>query len=225
MSKVRVLAVASAGLTVGLTAVALTGRSEAWDYRAQTVLIDPAGEEVGRATITGWDDHTDVKVRLDRVPEGTAVNAFHGFHVHANNNPANGEGCVADPSEPPNTWFVSADGHYAEEGQSHADHLGDLPSLLVNADGTAEASFRTGRFAPEDVQGRALIFHARPDNFANIPLGDEPTQYQANSDAALTLTANTGNAGDRLACGLIEVEDHEWHDDDEVEGHERHDDE
>jgi len=82
---------------------------------------------------------------------------------------------------------------------------GRLPSLLVNDDGTAEARFRTGRFAPSEVEGRALILHAGEDNFADIPLGTAPNQYTANSYEALTLTANTGNAGDRLACGLIDV--------------------
>lgn len=206
MSKIRLIGLALAGIALALAGLTFTGRSAAWDYHAETVLLDPAGAEVGRATFTGWSDHTDVEVHLSSVPEGAALNAFHGFHVHANSNPANGEGCIADPSQPASTWFVSADGHYADEGQSHGDHLGDLPSLLVNADGSAEARFRTGRFAPDDVAGRALILHAQPDNFGNIPLGDGATQYQANTEEALTLTANTGNAGDRLACGLIEVD-------------------
>jgi superoxide dismutase, Cu-Zn family len=202
----RLIAVAAGGLAVALSALAWTGRSEAWDYEAQAVLVDPTGEEVGRATFTGWEDHTDVRVRLYQVPESVAVDAFHGFHVHANSNPANGEGCVADPGQPSNTWFVSADGHYAAEGQTHGDHLGDLPSLLVNTDGTADARFRTGRFTPADVQGRALILHAGEDNFGNVPVGSAPNQYAANAADAATLTANTGNAGDRLACGLIDVD-------------------
>ena len=79
-----------------------------------------------------------------------------------------------------------------------------MPSLLVNADGSAEMEFVTGRFEPSAIVGRALIVHAGADNFGNVPVGAEASQYTANSEAATTATKNTGNAGDRLACGVIE---------------------
>jgi Cu/Zn superoxide dismutase len=41
------------------------------------------------------------------------------------------------------------------------------------------------------------------DNFANIPLGPNTDQYTANSTAATDKTNATGNAGDRLLCGLV----------------------
>ena len=43
---------------------------------------------------------------------------FHGFHIHANDDPANGKGCIADPAQAPSTWFVSADGHLKAAGQN-----------------------------------------------------------------------------------------------------------
>jgi Cu/Zn superoxide dismutase len=48
-----------------------------------------------------------------------------------------------------------------------------------------------------------VIFHAAADNFGNVPLGAEPDKYAANSQAAIDLTNATGNAGARLACGVI----------------------
>jgi Cu/Zn superoxide dismutase len=54
----------------------------------------------------------------------------------------------------------------------HGDHVGDLPSLLVNHDGTGELAFETDRFSLDDLfdhDGSALIVHAGRDNFANIP--------------------------------------------------------
>jgi Cu/Zn superoxide dismutase len=48
-----------------------------------------------------------------------------------------------------------------------------------------------------------VILHAGADNFANIPLGAGATQYTANSTDASAATAKTGNAGDRIACGVI----------------------
>jgi Cu-Zn family superoxide dismutase len=48
-----------------------------------------------------------------------------------------------------------------------------------------------------------VIVHALPDNYDNIPLGTAPDQYTANSPAAREKTLATGNAGDRLACGVV----------------------
>lgn len=205
MTKSRLL---SGGIIAVLIAVTLwvwAGRSEAASFKAQTTLRDAWGHAIGKAIFTGWHDHTDVRVRLWTVPPDAATDAFHGFHIHANDNPPNGEICQADPNQPANTWFVSAGPHWGLKGQVQPNHLGDLPSLLINSDGTADARFRTGRFEPGQLGGKALILHAGPDNFANIPLGSDATQYTANSDAAIAQTKATGNAGNRIACGVITV--------------------
>ena len=84
---------------------------------------------------------------------------FHGFHVHA-------VGKCEGPA------FTTAGGHFSAPGQTHRNHAGDLPPLLVNADGSASAAFETDRFVLaqlRDADGSALIVHAGPDNFANIP--------------------------------------------------------
>jgi len=62
----------------------------------------------------------------------------------------------------------------------------------------------TGRFEPSALVGRAVIVHAGPDNFGNVPVGPAANQYTANAVDATTATKNTGNAGDRLGCGIIE---------------------
>jgi superoxide dismutase, Cu-Zn family len=124
--------------------------------------------------------------------------------VHANNDPANGSGCVADAAQPSSTWFVATDGHFSKPGQTHGDHAGDLSSPLVSADGTAMLRFTTDRFKPSDVRGRAVILHASPDNFGNTATGTAADQYTANSPAAIDKTQKTGNAGDRVACGVVQ---------------------
>jgi Cu/Zn superoxide dismutase len=58
--------------------------------------------------------HTNVRVRLVGAP---GLDAFHGFHIHANYVATNGEGCVADPTAAPATWFLSADGHFNPTGK------------------------------------------------------------------------------------------------------------
>jgi Cu-Zn family superoxide dismutase len=55
----------------------------------------------------------------------------------------------------------------------------------------------------DDLAGRVVIVHAGPDNFGNIPVGTDPNQYTPNSQSAIDRTAATGNAGDRIACGVI----------------------
>ena len=128
---------------------------------------------------------------------------FHGAHIHANDNPANGDGCIADPAQPANTHFVSADGHWNPTAETHGEHGGDTPGVNVLSDGSALLTY-THELALADVTGRAFILHEGRDNFGNIPLGTAANQYTANAQDAITLTQNTGNAGNRIACGVIQ---------------------
>jgi Cu-Zn family superoxide dismutase len=168
---------------------------------AVATLRDAAGTVVGRATFvpTGAATTVGVAARFS-----AALAGFHGMHVHANDNPANGSGCVADPTQPANTHFVAVDGHYNPTASTHGDHAGDMPALLVTDTGAAATSFLIDSFAVADIRGRALIVHQNADNYGNVPVGTAPNQYTANSQEALTLTQNTGNAGNRIACGIIE---------------------
>ncbi len=195
------------GLAVGLAAVALVAGSLGGTVRAAgpaavAVLHDAAGVELGTVQFRQSDGVVIVNANVRGLAPG-----FHGFHVHANNDPANGAGCLADPNQPSNTWFVAVDGHFKLGSEFHDDHQGDMPILLVNgtgpADARAVAMFRTDRFAVSDLIGRAVIVHALADNFANVPLGANTDQYTANSQAAIDKTTATGNAGDRLLCGVI----------------------
>jgi Cu-Zn family superoxide dismutase len=170
---------------------------------ASAVLRDAAGEFVAAVVFTAAGSNTIVFAAV-RVPP-TASDTVHGFHVHANDNPANGVGCIADPTQPPNTHFVSADGHFNPGGGVHGPgHAGDMPPLFVPASGQSTATFITGRFRPADVLGRPVIFHANSDNMGNIPLGAAANQYTANAQDAITLTNVTGNAGNRVGCGIIQ---------------------
>lgn len=201
----QMMVAAAVGGVIGIGAAVFAPAALAGEEKAHTVLVDASGNELGKVWFKAKDDKTEVRVEVAGLPAGSKVDAFHGFHVHANDDPANGEGCIADPEEESKTWFVSADGHYKEGDQTHHDHVGDMAPVLVGADGRASARFLTDRFAPADLEGKVVILHAGPDNLANIPLGDGPTQYTANSEEATTGTAKTGNAGDRLGCGVVEM--------------------
>jgi Cu-Zn family superoxide dismutase len=189
----------------GAAAVRVAADADGDDGVAIARLRLADGTRVG--TVSFFDDPSGpslvVRARVQLPAAAGARGAFHGLHVHANNDPANGAGCRADPAKPATTWFVSADGHLAEGGQKHGKHDGDFPSLLVRRDGTAYGRFATDRLRVGTLAGRAVILHALPDNFGHVPVGGTATDYRPNSAAAIDLTARTGNAGNRIACGVI----------------------
>jgi Cu-Zn family superoxide dismutase len=141
---------------------------------------------VGVAVFKERHGETSVRAAVWRLAPG-----FHGFHVHAV-----GE-CV-----PP---FTSAAGHFNPTGAAHGDHAGDLPTLLVNRDGTGELAFETDRFSLNDLfdgDGSALMVHAGRDNYANIP-----TRYHSHTENTFgpdSETRATGDAGARAACGVVQ---------------------
>ncbi|MFB9071453.1 superoxide dismutase family protein [Citricoccus parietis] len=123
---------------------------------------------------------------------------FYGLHVHGI-----GE-CEPDsaaPDDPEDTGaFKSAGGHLGSQEADHPDHAGDLPTLLVQESGDAHLTFRTDRISLDDFEdedGAAMMVHSAPDNFANIPERYAP-------DGPDEDTTGAGDAGDRLACGVIE---------------------
>jgi superoxide dismutase, Cu-Zn family len=195
-------AVAAVGVLGAVGASTMSGTASAHGRWAQATLRSADGTRVGTVEFGGdrHSDSTQVTVRLRRA---TGLTAFHGLHIHANDTAANGDGCIADPAQASSTWFVSADGHWKHDpAELHGNHSGDLPSPFVNADGTASIEFDIDKLTPEEVVGRAVVLHAGPDNFGNVPVGPNADQYTPGS-AALAKTQGTGNAGDRFACGVI----------------------
>src|SRR5215470_15520421 len=110
---------------------------------ASTLMRDANGNAVATVVFTAIGTGTLVTA-VARI----ATPGVHGFHVHANDNPANGDGCIADPTQPPNTFFVSADGHFNPGAVTHGNHAGDMPPLFVSTGGNAASSFFTDRFTP-----------------------------------------------------------------------------
>jgi Cu-Zn family superoxide dismutase len=148
-------------------------------------LLTEAGDPVGTVTFTQEPGDVTVRVEVANLPPG-----FHGFHVHTNG--------VCDPA----TRFMSAGGHL-NLGMSDlpgGGMAGDLTNLYVTADGTGTLSLRVDRFALSDLLadgGRAVVVHADPDNFRNLP-----ERYGVTVDQA---TLDTGDAGARIACGVVQA--------------------
>jgi Cu-Zn family superoxide dismutase len=192
---------AEPGQGVQAATPALEGSEDWADVSVAANLEDANGAGVGRITFTSDGETTYVDVSA-HLPAGHG--GIHGMHIHANDEPENGEGCSADPAQPASTHFTSTDGHYNPASAGHGQHEGDLPPLYFTEAGEASLRFLIDHVHVEDLVGRAVIVHAGSDNYGNIPIGDGPDQYTPNSDVATEATAKTGNAGARIACGVIE---------------------
>lgn len=199
MKRWLVVGIVPAVMAAGL---AVSGQAGADESKVRATLRDASGVRAGSVEFVDLGRKTLVRVRLVH-NRHVDVSQFHGLHVHANDDPSNGRGCQADPAQPPDTWFVSADGHLSKAGRRHGSHAGDMPSPLVVRDGSAWLEFTTGRIDLKSLVGRAVILHDGRDNFGNVPTGTAPDEYTPNSAAAVEKTRKTGNAGDRMACGVI----------------------
>lgn len=186
MSK-RVLAavgVAVVALGAGVSTALAGPDAPAAQRFGEARLVDPGGKSVGTVQLFEQNGRLNVMAKTSGLTSG-----FHGFHIHEA-----GE-CVGSSTPP----FTSAGGHLSAAGAGHSGHAGDMPVLLVNNDGTAQASFTTDRATFADIfdaNGSAIIVHAGADNYANIP-----TRYAPAGPDAATLA--TGDSGGRVACGVV----------------------
>ncbi len=161
---------------------------------ASADLVDDAGKAVGTARFTRNGDGPLIGRVALTLP--TDSPEFHGLHPHANPDKA---GCQTG------TGFTAVGGHWDTGGHTHGSHTGDLPSITRRGNGEGEAVFTVDKFSAADIVGKAVIVHAGPDNYGNVPLGTEPNKYTDNGGAynGMGGTAATGNAGARYACGVI----------------------
>jgi superoxide dismutase, Cu-Zn family len=164
---------------------------------SQLKLAD--GTPVATATFefeTGY-----VTVTVQTTTPGRLAPGFHGLHIHsAGKCEANS---VAPAGGAPGD-FNSAGGHFQAPGHSDHPASGDLSSLQVREDGSALLVTTTDAFTEDDLLAgskTAIIIHEKADNFANIP----PERYQQTNGSPPPdqTTLATGDAGKRVACGVI----------------------
>ncbi|WP_425057789.1 Superoxide dismutase [Cu-Zn] [Sporomusa carbonis] len=106
-----------------------------------------------------------------------AVNGKQPIGPHGFHIHESGSCKVGDPDNP----FMAAGGHWNPDNQPHGNHAGDLPVLFSNH-GFAYMSFFTDKFSVSEIIGKTVIIHENPDDYRTQP---------------------AGNAGRRLACGVI----------------------
>ena len=80
--------------------------------------------------------------------------------------------------------FADTESHYNPGEDIHPQHAGDMAPLLSN-DGKAYMKVLSNRFSIEEIIGRTVIIHNAPDDFRTQP---------------------SGNAGMKIACGVIQKE-------------------
>jgi Cu-Zn family superoxide dismutase len=166
-------------IKLGLCAALLCAASAlpAAAQSASAPLKDAKGKDVGSVNLTQTPHGVLINVAVKGLPPGE-----HAFHVHA-----------VGKCEPP---FTSAGGHFNPGGKKHGllaaegHHAGDMPNLhipqsgdltveVLNADITLDKGKPNSVF---DADGSAIVIHAGSDDYKGDP---------------------AGNAGSRIACGVI----------------------
>lgn len=161
-----------------------------------TQLNDPNGTKVAIAKFEFNQGY--VTITIETTGTGQLSPGFHGVHIHSVGK-CEAHSVAPTGGEPGD--FLSAGGHL----KVHDVHAsGDLTSLQVRKDGGALLETTTDGFTKADLlagAGTSIIIHAGADNFANIP-SDRYTQANGTPGPDQT-TMSTGDAGKRVACGVI----------------------
>jgi len=140
---------------------------------AKAILSDPEGNEVGTVSLRAVPSGVLLDANFTALPEGA-----HAFHIHG-----------IGKCEPPS--FKSAGGHYNPGDDQHGlenpagPHAGDMPNIHV----------------PENGKLRIEVLN----QMVNLPdlLGGEGTSIVLHEDADDYVSDPAGDAGPRIACGVI----------------------
>jgi len=145
--------------------------------RRGMAYIDPKNDSelMGTAIFINEPGQVALQIDIENAPPGKLA-----AHIHE----------VGDCSAPDGS---SAGGHWNPTDQAHgkwedgAFHLGDIGNIVVGVDGKGSLTLTTERWSMgtgeiNDVMGKSIIVHIKPDDFTSQP---------------------SGAAGTRIGCGVI----------------------
>lgn len=148
---------------------------------AVATMINRSGAEIGSAALYQGTDGLIIRLAVNGLAPGV-----HGMHFHA-------IGTCEDAAD----GFKATGGHVMPLGKPHGymnpggPHAGNLPNLIVAADGTANVELHTHLVSLTedpanllDADGSTLIIHENEDDHITQPIG---------------------GAGGRIACGVIKA--------------------
>ena len=180
LSKGRIARMIRKWVVVGLSVMlAACSTMNAALHREKTAIAMLAPTEGNIASgVVNFSQDGDI-MQIDIRVDNLKPNSMHGVHIHI----------VGDCRAPDAS---SAGGHFNPQGSSHGGpfseprHGGDLGNIQADANGSAAASLEITGISlgknDDSIIGRAVIVHAQGDDLTSQP---------------------SGNAGPRIACGLI----------------------
>lgn len=147
--------------------------------RTAVAHLDPTQGNRASGTVTFVQEEGGIRViaNITGLKPGE-----HGFHIHEK-----GDCSAPDAS--------SAGGHFNPTNDPHADHgaerrhVGDFGNITATSAGVAHKEFLDKKLSfdgPNSIVGKGVIVHADPDDLTSQP---------------------SGNAGARVACGVIEMDE------------------
>ncbi|KTD40415.1 superoxide dismutase family protein [Legionella parisiensis] len=155
-------------ITMGTITLFIASLANAGTVASDVSTTD--GTSIGKIVFEDSQYGLLIKPQLTGLPPG-----IRGFHIHQHpdcGDHAKKAGAHLDPAK--------TNKHLGPYGNGH---LGDLPVLVVDSNGTANTPTLAPRLKTQDIKGHAIMVHAGGDNYS-----DNPT---------------LGGGGDRIACGKI----------------------